>query len=63
MPKQEFENLDQVRHMLTQYEEMCDGSKDMAGMGALTVLASAMIKMVDEIQALNRRLDEHGNED
>jgi hypothetical protein len=54
MSKHAFKDLDEVKRVLKQYEQTCDGSKAMAGMGALTILASAMIKLTEEIESVKK---------
>jgi hypothetical protein len=59
MGKTQFQDLSQVKQALQQYEQMSEGSKDLAGMGALTLLASAMIKIVEELEEHKSRHHRH----
>jgi hypothetical protein len=48
-----FESLDHVKQALKQYEAMTDENKEkFLSLGALTVLVSAMLKIVEEVEAL-----------
>ena len=50
--KHTFKDLAELKHVLKEYEDTCDGSQAMAGMSALTILVSAMLKLTEEIDKL-----------
>ena len=52
MEQREFRDLDDVRKMLVQFEKMSECNKAFAGMGALRILATAMLKIVDEVETI-----------
>jgi hypothetical protein len=54
MTRTQFQDLDHLRTVLQKVAENTDNSKAAAGIAALTVLADAMLKMVDEIEELKR---------
>lgn len=54
MGKHNFETLDELKNIIRQYEDFSDGNKDMAGMGTLTILASAILKLAEEIEQLKQ---------
>jgi hypothetical protein len=51
-------DLEHVKDTAARYVEMCDGSKDAAGMGALALLADTVLALAEHVDAQASKIAE-----